>query len=301
MQNLRRLIPSPGALFVFEAAGRLCSFTRAAEELNVSQAAVSYAIKQLEETLGQALFLRQHRKVVLTEAGERFFYDVSIGLTHIRRSAEALHQDRTGRHVTISVSTAFASQWMLPRMAGFHADCPDVDLRLQTTDRDSDLAMEGIGLGIRRGTGDWSAYHSALLAREEIQPICSPDYLTRALQNPTLEQLAGSRLIHLVEPFRERPDWRDWFAAQGIDYQSREEGLRLNDHALVIQAAQEGEGVALGWRHLTRRLIAQGLLVNPVKETLRSEFGFYVVWPKAITLIPHAEEVRDWLLTQAET
>ncbi|WP_282605486.1 LysR substrate-binding domain-containing protein [Pelagibius sp. Alg239-R121] len=300
MQNLRNLIPSPGALFVFEAAGRLSSFTRAAEELSISQAAVSYAIKQLEEALGQALFRRQHRKVALTEAGERFFSDVSIGLAHIRRSAEALHQSQSGRHVTLSVSTAFASQWILPRLAGFHADCPSVDLRLQTTDRDSDLAAEGIALGIRRGSGGWAEYETALLAPEEIRPICSPAYLANELGVPTVESLAREKLIHLEEPFRVRPGWSEWFSAHGVTYQSRDDGLRLNDYALVIQAAQEGEGVALGWQHLTRRLIEQGVLVNPVDEVLHGEFGFYVVWPKTIALSPDAEQVRDWLLTQAE-
>ncbi len=300
MQSLRRLIPSPGALFVFEAAGRLSSFTRAAEELNVSQAAVSYAVKQLEETLGQALFLRQHRKIKLTEAGERFFSDVSIGLAHIRRSAEALHQSRSGRHVTLSVSTAFASQWILPRLAGFHSDCPSVDLRLQTTDRDSDLAVEGIALGIRRGTGDWAEYEAALLAPEEVRPICSPGYLADRLRTPGIEGLTREKLIHLEEPFRDRPGWSDWFAAHDIAYQSRDDGLRLNDYALVIQAAQEGEGVALGWHHLTQRLITQGLLVNPVAEVLHSDIGFYVVWPRSVALSPDAKRVRDWLLAQVD-
>jgi DNA-binding transcriptional LysR family regulator len=115
MRSLRAVLPAPSALFAFEAAARLGSFTRAASELGITQAAVSYAVKQLEARLGQPLFLRQHRRVALTEAGERFFQDVSIGLGHIRRSAETLMSRGAAGHVTLSCSTAFASWWMLPR------------------------------------------------------------------------------------------------------------------------------------------------------------------------------------------
>ena len=163
-------------LQVFEAAARRLSFSRAAEELHLTQAAISYSIKRLETALGIPLFRRANRAVALTEAGERFFHDVSIGLAHIRRSADEIRRDRALGRVTLSVSTAFASYWMVPRLSSFHAALPHIDLRLQTTDKDIDLASEALTLGVRRGTGDWPQYESALLAREQIDAVAGAAY-----------------------------------------------------------------------------------------------------------------------------
>lgn len=298
MRNLRSALPSPNALFAFEAAARLGSFTRAATELGLTQAAISYSIKQLETGLGLRLFHRQHRRVVLTEAGERFYQDVSIGLGHIRRSAETLRQRRGYGYVTLSVSTAFASWWMLPRLARFRAAHPEIDLRLQTTDKDIDLAEESIDLGIRRGAGEWPEYAATFLTAEVIHAVCSPTYLASVPAPAAPADLAGLKLIHLDEPYRPRPSWADWFAAQGVPYVDFGEGLRLNDYALVIQAALEGQGVALGWRHLTEALVERGALVRPVPQPFVTGLGFYVVWPRNRVLARDAEIVRNWLVLE---
>lgn len=299
MQSLRSLIASPAALLAFEAAGRHMSFTAAARELNVSQSAVSHAVRQLEAALGQALFLRRHRRIELTETGERFFNDVSIGLMHIRRSAETIRRQRDVEHVTLSASTAFASWWMVPRLASFRAVLPEIDLRLQTTDKDVDLHAEGISLGIRRGLGDWEEYDSALLSPEQVYPVCSPQYLTSVGPLAEPRQLSALELIHLEEPFRPCPNWADWFAGHGVEYADRGEGLRLNDYALVIQAVMEGQGIALGWHHITEYLIGRRQLVRAVGSTLETGYGYYVVWPRGQTLSSQAENVRDWLLAAA--
>ena len=159
MRSLRHLLPSAGNLIVFETAGRLLSFTAAGRELGMTQAAVSYAVRSLEDQLGVKLFRRGHRQVLLTEAGDRFLADVTLGLSHIRKSAEALKALSAGSHVTLSASTAFASFWMMPRLQKFRDDLPGIDLRIQTADRDLDLIAEGIPLGIRGGTAeDWPDY-----------------------------------------------------------------------------------------------------------------------------------------------
>ena len=168
MHTLRTLIQSPAALFAFEAAARHMSFTHAAGELNVTQAAVSYSIRQLEAALGVKLFHRAHRAVTLTEAGERFYNDVSMGLSHIKRSAEAIARLDGGQQVTLSCSTAFANYWVVPRLSAFRAQHPEIDIRLQTTDKDVDLLAEGLSLGIRRGDGKWPGCEGAMLAEEAI-------------------------------------------------------------------------------------------------------------------------------------
>ena len=175
MQSLRHLLPSAGALIVFEAAARLSSFTAAGRELGMSQAAVSYAIKSLEEQLGANLFQRLHRQIKLTDAGGRFFADVTLGLSHIRKSAEELKAQAGGAHVTLSASSAFASFWMVPRLQKFRDDLPGIDLRIQTADRDIDLMAESIPLGIRGGSAeDWPDYELLPLAPEEIWAVAGP-------------------------------------------------------------------------------------------------------------------------------
>ncbi len=296
MQNLRRLLPSAGSLIVFEAAGRLASFTAAARELGMSQAAVSYAVRGLETQLGVPLFHRRHRQVRLTEAGTRFFADVSLGLSHIRKSAEDLRQLAVGSHVTLSASTAFASFWMMPRLQQFREDLPGVDLRIQTADRDLDIVAEGIPLGIRGGDPeDWPSYEALPLAPEEIFPVAGAAYAARFGLPRTVAELASHRLIHLEEPFREAANWDDWFRSAGLSVAVAGTGLRINDYALVIQAAMEGQGIAIGWRHLVERLLASGLLVRVTDHVMTTGKGFHVVWPKEGGLSDNARRVRDWL------
>ncbi|ESY85667.1 LysR substrate-binding domain-containing protein [Mesorhizobium australicum] len=300
MRSLRHLLPSAGSLVVFEAAGRLSSFTAAGRELGMTQAAVSYAVRGLEEQLGATLFQRRHRQVSLTEAGERFHADVSLGLSHIRKSAEDLRLQATGGHVTLAASTAFGSFWMMPRLQRFRDELPGIDLRIQTGDRDLDIIAEGIPLAVRGGVPrDWPDYHSLSLSDEEIFPVAGPSYLTKFGQPETVEQLATHRLIHLEEPYREAPNWDEWFRSAGTSLRNAERGLRINDYAIVIQAVMEGQGIALGWRHLVERLLSTGLLVPVTDHVMKTGTAFYVVWPKNRELSDNARKVRDWLLAQA--
>lgn len=299
METLRRLVPSIGSLVVFEAAGRLSSFSAAARELGMSQAAVSYAIGRLEAQLSTTLFFREHRRVRLTEAGGRFLADVALGLSHIHKSAEALRAQATGVHVTLSASTAFAAYWMVPRLERFRQEVPGIDLRIQTADRDLDLVAERISLGIRGGSAaDWPHYALQPLAPEEIYAVCGPGYAARHGLPGCVEELAGHSLIHLEEPFRPATTWRDFLAAAGVDARHGLGGLRINDYVLVIQSVIAGQGIALGWRHLTDRLVEEGVLIRPLDGVLVTGKHFHVAWPKDTTLSEPARRVRDWLCAQ---
>jgi len=298
MRKLRELIPAPSALFAFEAAARLGSFTRAAEELGITQAAVSYAVRRLEEDLGSRLFTRLHRGIELTDNGRRFCNDVTAGLLSIARSADDLRRLNRGGHVTLSASTAFASYWMLPRLARVKRDLPDVEVRLQTSEKDVDLREEGIALGIRRGRGDWRGYAAHMFESEEILAVCSPGHLDRTGPVAGVSDLRDRLLIHLEEPYRPCPDWADWFARQGVDYEDRGHGLRLNDYALAIHAALEGEGIIMGWRHLVAHMLSSGALVRAVPDRYVSEQGFYVIWPDDQPPGPATVALREWLIAQ---
>jgi DNA-binding transcriptional LysR family regulator len=296
MDNLRHLLPSAGNLIVFEAAGRQLSFTRAAQELGMTQAAVSYAIRSLESQLGTTLFHRAHRAVTLTEAGRRFHADVSLGLSHIRRSAEDMRARGRANTVTLAASTAFASLWMLPRLHRLRDDLPDIDLRIQTADRDIDIRNENIELGVRGGRPeDWPDYESALIAPEVIEAVASSAYLDKHGMADSVAHLTQHRLIHLEEPFRTACDWRQWFRSAGVNGGTANRGLAINDYVLVIQAVMEGQGVALGWQHLTERLVASGLLRKVTEHRLVTGAAFHVIWPKGRPLSSQSKLVLDWL------
>lgn len=296
MQELWKLVASPRHLLVFEAAARTGSFTRAALELNVQQPAVSAAIKQLEDALGVSLFRRAHRSVSLTQPGERLYADVSSAFDRILHSARSVAARGASDRVTLSASTAFAHYWMVPRLAEFHAAHPGIDLRLQTSDREPDIDAEGISLAIRCGTGQWPGCDSHLIAPEVIMPIAAPRVMQSAINLRTVANLLELPLIHLEEPVRQRPTWADWFAHWRVPYREPRAGLRLNDYALVLQAAIAGEGFAFGWEHVTRQLIAQGLLVARPEWGWRTGAGFYLVWSTHSPLSQQAMAARDWII-----
>jgi DNA-binding transcriptional LysR family regulator len=299
MRELRRLVHSPHHLFVFEVCARLMSFTRAAEELGVSQPAVSLTVRQLESAVGQDLFERRHRAISLTDAGERFYQEVSASFERLLRAAREVNRGTAANLVTLSISTAFANYWVMPRLSRLHRSHPAIDLRLQVVDKDVDLEHLNVSLGIRRGRGDWDGYASASIAREELFAIASPAYLAENPPPESIEDLRGHQFIHLEEPFRPRPKWRDWFDSFGIDYVDRGEGLRLNDYALVIQAAMAGEGIAMGWRHVTESLIAKRLLVPVLPQSWITGEEFHLIWSDRTELSESAARVRDWIIEEA--
>ncbi|KIC10886.1 transcriptional regulator [Leisingera sp. ANG-M1] len=296
MQELWKLLTSPRHLIVFEAAARHGSFTRASEELNVQQPAVSAAIKQMEASLGVVLFRRSHRKVELTGAGMRLYTDVSKALEDVLASAKAVRQFGRNDHVTLNCSSAFAYYWVMPKLTRLHEAHPGIDLRLQSSDREPDINTEGISLAVRRGDGNWPDCHSALIAPEVIYPVASPRVMASAVNLATVPNLLHERLIHLEEPIRERPSWKQWFAHFGVTGGPPAAGMRLNDYALVLQAAIAGEGFAFGWQHVTEPLIKQGLLAARKEWSWTTGAGFYLVWSKSQDLVPNAELVRQWLL-----
>jgi DNA-binding transcriptional LysR family regulator len=299
MQSLKRLLPSASALIVFEAAGRHENFSRAAEELTMTQAAVSYAVRTLESQLGVQLFHRSHRAVALTETGARFHADVSAGLARIQKSAEQIRAKGRETNVTLSASSAFASMWVLPRIPKLREDLPDIDLRIHASVRDLELDEEGIPLGIRGGDpAAWPNYHAALLAPEVVNAVASPAFIESHGMPKTFAELAQLRLIHLEEPARVACDWKEWFESAGHEYRPQSRPLTINDYVLVIQAALAGEGVALGWQHLIERQMASGALVPVSSHVFETGSDFYVIWPRSRELSLPAKKVRDWLLAQ---
>ncbi len=300
MRNFWKQIQSPRNLIIFESAARLGSFTKAASELNMQQPSVSAAIRQLEDALSVKLFVRGHRTVDLTTAGNRLFTDASKSLDDIEASVNAVRQMGRDEHITLSSSSAFSYHWMMPRLSDLHDKHPSIDLRLQISDREPDLDFENISLGIRLGNGNWPQFNVVKLADEIIYPVASPRVMAAAKNLITVPNLLHERLIHLEEPIRERPTWTQWFSHHGIHNRDIVSGLRLNDYALVLQAAISDEGFAFGWDHIVRPLIKQNLLVPKEEWAWKTGNGIYLVWSKRRNLTDNAKLVRDWIISAAE-
>ena len=296
MQRHSHLIQNARLIIVFEAAARLQSFTRAADELNMQQPSVSAAIRQLEEHLNLRLFKRSHRRIELTRAGQRLFADIAQPLGSLEESLASIKQQGALDYVTLSTSTAFSYYWLMPRVPDLRLHHPDIDLRMLNSDSDPELAQDDISLGIRIGKGDWVGYECVKLAEEIIYPVASPQFIGSLEDLSGLEDLSARRLIHLEEPVRPRPTWSQWFSHHGLDSIALPRGLRLNDYALVLQAAVSGEGYAFGWDHIVRNMIQRRLLVGLTDWAWHTGNGVHLVWPNDRPLAPKAEQVRDWIV-----
>ena len=284
-------------LLLFETAARKGSFTRAADELGISQPAVSHAMRLLEAELGVALFARQHKGVQPTEAGQYLLEQVGMGLALID---QALREVRSmqAHQVTLAVSTATATWWLLPRIARFKQQHPDIELRVITTDTDLDLARERIDLSITLGADAFAGYQHWHFVDEEIFPVCSPAFL-RANPVPDLKALAHSPLLLLEERYRPRLGWKDWLLHFGVALPRKPALFRFNDYSIVLQAAIEGQGVAQGWRHIVQPLIDQGLLLRPLPHSVTTDQPLFITAPLGKPLRPDVAHLKDWLVAEA--
>jgi DNA-binding transcriptional LysR family regulator len=291
--------PAMGHLITFEAAARTGSFTRAALELSVSQPAISHAVRMLEDELGVALFDRRHKGVELTEAGRYLLDQVGLGLTLMDQALREVRTMTQGHQVTLAVSTATATWWLMPRIARFKQQHPDIELRCITTDIDLDLERERIDLGITLGSGDYARFERWHFVDEEVFPVCSPDFL---VSHPTLklpQDVAQTTLLHLEERYRPRLDWAGWLARFGVSPARAGKAFTFNDYSIVLQAALEGQGIALGWRHIVEPLINQGRLVRPLTQSVTTDQPMYIIASRAGRARADVMALKDWLVQEA--
>ena len=296
-------LPPLGWIRAFEAAGRHLSFTRAAAELNVTQAAVSQQVKALEELLEIALFRRVRNRLFLTYAGQAWLPKVSAGFALIEGGlASARVYDSTtrlrerGGIVTVQVPSSFSIQWLAPRLADFHERFPQIDVRLTALNR-RDLGAPS--LEIRNGGSPGPGLAAQLLLREEVFPVCSPAFFTRHRdQAGGVEWLARQTLLH-VNGYAET--WDGWFAAAGVrQVQSRPGGLHFDQSVTAIQSAINSIGVALGRSALVDREVRLGRLMVPVDLRLEAKDAYWIVTPdRAEARAPQVETFRAWLLEEA--
>jgi len=294
-------VPSLAGLVMFDAAARLGSFSAAAAELQVGQPAVSHAIRELERRVGGPLFERLHRGVRLTDVGEALAGDVDLGIDRLERGLRAATTRATHRHavVRLAVSTATASFWLMPRIRRFKLEHPDIDVQCVTSDSTVTFDFTSVDLFIPVGRGDWSDLDRWEVETEQVFPICSPSFAVRFGKLPvSVETLAVETLLHLDERHDSRLVWSDWFSRVGHAFATPTQVTVANDYAVLLQATLEGQGVALGWRHIVESLVESGQLVRPVEEVVNGE-PFYLHASPRRDLTEAAETFRDWLVAAA--
>ena len=295
-------LPSLQGLNTFAIVARHHSFSSAADELEIGQSAVSHAIRQLERWFGCALFERDHRGIRLTAEGRILADGVGAGLTRVHqavRDVQYLH-DHATEVVAISVSTATASNWLIPRLAAFKAAHPEIDVRCVTTDSDRHFDTGSVDLFVPVGRARWPGCQRWALCDETVYPVCSADYAATVGPIPwSIETLMEAELLTLQERHRSRMRWSEWFAAVGAGAADGAGRGITNDYTVLLHAAMEGQGVGLGWHHLVGDLVRQGRLVRPVSEAVTTEEPLWLNAPPGRSLNSATEVLRDWLLTKA--
>ena len=290
-----RRLPPLNALRAFEAAARHLSFTKAANELFVTQAAVSHQIKALEEWFGFPLFRRQARALLLTDEAQAYLPAVRDAFDSLdSATARLLRLDQAGM-LNISVAASFAAAWLVPRLGRFADAYPEIDVRISANDLVVDFDQEEVDVAIRYGQGDWPNVVSERFLTEDIFVVCSPKLLEGQHPLRTPMDLEHHTMLH--DQMRE--DWRMWLEAKGLDIESRR-SLGISNSSMVIQAAIDGLGVALGRSVLVADDLATGRLVKPFDDAIHAEFAYYIVYPERNAQRPKVKAFRDWVFSEVE-
>lgn len=289
------MVSSSNALFVFEAAARSSSFTRAAEELNVTQPAVSRMLSRFEQHLGLRLFERGGKGAVLTPEGEVLYRRVSDGFRSIEAGLREVEQLRAGKEtVTISVSSAFTTHWLMPRMDRFQRRFPSVDLRFQMISGSLRGAVENVDLGMRYLYDDEAIPTDALVIREVMLPVCSPGYRLAESRNGAAVA-EGNTIIHLTDS---SPDWASQYPPFATGRDGPPKTLSFSDYAVVVQAALLGQGVAFGWITVVSHALVSGALVPASQGLTQGERACVLLTPRNRAARPIVREIRDWIVDE---
>lgn len=286
-------LPPLQSLRAFEAAARLLSMSRAAEELHLTHGAISRQIKALEEHLGVHLFTRMTRRIVLTEAGAAFHVAVVRALGDLMRETQQLRAQAPDKRLSISTSVSFATKWLAPRLHRLKSEYPHYEVHLDVTDSNVDLRSSLVDVAIRYGVGHYPHAESERVLDEFVSPVCSPEYLARrgALSSPA--DLLECTLLH---EDRMLANWDQWFALAGVGKRRSRQGGAYSHGSMAIEAAIRAEGVALGRSTLAADDVAAGrLMVLFPALQLKAERGYDLVYRIGARHHPKVDLLRRWL------
>lgn len=285
-----RKLPPLNALRAFEAAARHQSFTLAAQELSVTQGAVSHQVRSLEEALGITLFERLPNQLRLTAAGNRYAVLVGNAFDRIESGARNLHQVDADRYLSMSTSPNFSARWLIPRLGALRQRHPDLVLRLEQSAHHINFIRDGFDIAIRYGEGPWPGSRCTRLGDEFLVPVCAPSLGSVRTAN----DIARMPLLHV----NDHQAWADWLVAQG--YRLCLPGMVFNHESAAIDAAIAGQGVALARSSLVTHAVRHGTLIAPVPLTVAQTQAYWLVCPTDV-LDAGSMALRDWLLQSFET
>ncbi|EIM99069.1 LysR family transcriptional regulator [Paraburkholderia hospita] len=283
------------ALVEFESVARLSSFTVAANELGVTQAAVSRQVKFLEDTLGVRLFHRLHRSIELTEEGEALYLVVAESMQKIAGVFDRLSSGPVQQELVLAATSAFSHFRLLPRLASLKKAQPNLQLRLSTQMFTADLRHKEIDVAVRFGNGRWSDGTATLLFDEEVFPVCSPKWVESRGMPQSLQDVANAALIESDSTSEGWMGWEAWFNAVGLRPLRLNFALRCSLYTDAIQAARYGEGIALGWGRLVHDLVETGELVRLPVASLKPNDAYFIVVPHGRTITAATDGLIDWL------
>jgi LysR family glycine cleavage system transcriptional activator len=301
---MARRLPPLNSLRAFEAAARHLSFTKAADELHVTPAAISHQIKALEDFCGAPLFRRLTRALVLTETGQAALPALREGFDKLAEGAARLVPDPGSGLLTVSVAPTFCAKWLVPRLDRFRAVHPGFDVRIDASDELADFTSGAVDVAIRYGSGRYAGLTSECLMDELVVPVASPTLVGGPTPLASPADLVHHTLLHVSWKMAddEAPSWRMWLKAAGVEGVDAERGPRFNVDGLAIQAAIAGHGIALVNQALVLDDIAAGRLVRlfqPSAEERPSGFCYYLVYPEAHAGNPKVQAFRDWVMAEA--
>lgn len=290
-------MPPLNALRAFEAASRHLSFKRAAEELCVTQGAVSRHILKLELHLGVSLFVRSHRQVTLTPEGARYVQDIREAFRRVQEATDTIISTSSGRSLKVKVPPTFAIRWLVPRLASFQARCPDMSLQISTP-FNSPVFERDLDLAVYYPTPTMpSDIVCERLFDELLLPVVSPQLVSGPQPIVEPDDLRHHVLLHSMTRFS---DWSLWLEAAGATSVNPDSGLRLENPGLVYQGATQGLGVAIAQLHFATDDLLSGRLVAPFPMVRRQDTGYYLVFPRDRLTNPSVREFRNWILEEAE-
>jgi LysR family glycine cleavage system transcriptional activator len=306
-------LPPLTALRTFEAVARLKSFTKAANELYVTRAAVSHQIKNLEDYLGFQLIHRQTRSIALTPAAEAALPKLREGFNNLSDAVHLMSSHQTNENLTVWMAPSFASKWLVPRLHSFSLKYPEIDMQISGTTglvdaEDGNVSMEeifranNVDVAIRFGSGNYPGCAVDKLFSVKAIPMCSPDLLNnpdKPLKTP--EDLKFHTLLHDITDYKGRPEWKPWLKHAGVTGVKVDRGLRFNHVSLAMDAAIDGQGVLMGIEMLARSDIEAGRLCQPFDLSLPLERSYYVIRPESMDSNRHAVDAFiEWILEEAK-
>ncbi len=295
------VLPPLNSLRAFESAGRHLSFSRAAEELSVTPGAISQQIRGLEDFLEIKLFKRRNRSIVLTDAGQIFLPLLSDGFSSISEAVDTVRKSRCDQPLTITAPPSFTSKWLIPRLCKFQSLHPDIDVRIDASSHLVDFVRDDIDVGIRFGDGEYPELESIFLFSFDLIPVCSPQLLTDGKGLGDVSDIRHHTLLHDddrdIDP--SCPDWAMWLATAGVDDIDASRGIYFNQGEMIIEAALEGQGIALVSSVMAAGEIESGRLVQPFETRLPVRLRFHLVTSAQKARNPKVAEFRQWILEES--